>query len=176
MVHYRRNRVSGETYFFTVTLRDRRATFLVDYIDMLRAAFREELRKRPFIIDPMVVLPEHLHAVWTLPPGDADYPERWRSIKSRFTRLLVKSGANLKRHAKGEYDLWQQRYWEHTIRDEEDLTRHVDYIHFNPVKHGWVKRVRDWPHSSFHRLVRQRVCSRDWAGVGADADEEGYGE
>lgn len=176
MVQYRRNRVLGGTYFFTVTLRDRRATTLVDYIDDLRVAFRETRRKRPFVIDAMVVLPDHLHALWTLPEEDDDYAGRWRSIKSRFTRVLVKSDVALKRNAKGEYNLWQRRYWEHTVRNDADLARHVDYIHFNPVKHGWVKRVQDWPYSSFHRFVKRGICPPDWAGADMMKDGQGYGE
>ncbi len=176
MVQYRRNRVSGGTYFFTATLRDRHAMTLVEYIDVLRTAMARTLRERPFAIDAMVVLPEHLHAVWTLPPGDVDYAGRWRLMKSCFTRALAKTGVGLSRNAKGEYDLWQRRYWEHTIRDDADLARHVDYIHFNPVKHGLVKRVVDWPHSSFHRFVRQGMCTPDWAGSDRQADSGSYGE
>lgn len=176
MVQYRRNRIPGGTYFFTVTLRNRRATSLVDYIDLLRIAFRETLREMPFVMDAVVVLPDHLHAVWTLPPGDDDYAGRWRSIKGRFTRALVKADVGLARNAKGEYDLWQRRYWEHTIRDEVDRARHVDYIHFNPVKHGLVERVGDWPYSSFHRFVRQGVCPPDWGGAAVKSDHGSYGE
>jgi len=111
-----------------------------------------------------------------LPPADADYSGRWRSIKSRFTRALMKSGVNLMRNARGEYHLWQRRYWEHTVRDQEDLLRHVDYIHFNPVKHGWVQRVQDWPYSSFHKYVRQGICPQDWAGGDVDTKADGFGE
>ena len=176
MVQYRRNRVPGGTYFFTVTLRDRRATTLSEYIDALRAAFRETLLERPFVMDAMVVLPDHLHAVWTLPQEDVDYAGRWRSIKSRFTRALVKSDVELVRNVKGEYDLWQRRYWEHTIRDDVDLARHVDCIHFNLVKHGLVEQVRDWPYSSFHLFVRRGLCAADWAGVDMKSENGGYGE
>ncbi len=176
MVQYRRNRVPGGTYFFTVTLRDRCATTLVDYIDELRMAFRETLRVKPFVFDAIVVLPDHLHAVWTLPPGDDDYTGRWRSIKSRFTHALVKSDMKLRRNAKGEYNLWQRRYWEHTIRDDADFARHVDYIHFNPVKHGWVKQVQEWPHSTFHRFVKQGLCPPTWTGTDVVKDGGVYGE
>ena len=102
----------------------------------------------------MVVLPDHLHAVMTLPPDDADFSGRWRRIKSLFTRQILAQGQAIARDRRGEYGLWQKRFWEHTVRDELDLRRHVDYIH-NPVKHGLVKRVSDWPHSSFHRYVHQ---------------------
>lgn len=129
MVLYRRNRVPGGSYFFTVTLRDRRSTLLVERIEPLRAAFRHTLQRYPFVIEALVVLPDHLHTIWTLPPEDTDYAGRWKSIKSRFTRTLAGEGFNMSRNAKGEYDLWQRRYWEHTLRDEIDFTRHLDYIH-----------------------------------------------
>jgi putative transposase len=122
-----------------------------------------------------VVLPEHLHAVWTLPPDDSDYAGRWRLIKSRFMHKLMKAGLGLSRNGKGEYNLWQRRYWEHRIRDEEDFKRHVEYIHFNPVKHGWVKQVQDWPYSTFHRFVRNGIYPLDWAGYLLEFDGD-YGE
>jgi putative transposase len=175
MVAYRRSRVAGGTYFFTVTLHNRQASTLVERIDELRSVVKWVRQERPFCIDAFVVLPEHLHAVWTLPPDDSDYAGRWRLIKSRFTHALVKAGFGLSRNGKGEYDLWQRRYWEHTIRDEADFRRHIEYIHFNPVKHGWVTQVRDWPYSTFHRFVSQGVYALDWAGSGLDADGD-YGE
>ena len=162
MVHYRRNWLPGGSYFFTATLRHRQSTMLVDHVDALRAAFRHVRCQRPFVIDAMVVLPDHLHAIWTLPPNDADYAGRWRAIKSRFTRTLIKDGVKLARNAKGEYDLWQRRYWEHTLRDRIDLTRHVDYIHFNPVKHGYVASAAEWPFSSFHRYVKTGILAAEW--------------
>jgi putative transposase len=118
-----------------------------------------------------VVLPDHLHAVWTLPEGDADFSLRWRLIKTVFSRGLPQGEEISKsRFGKGERGIWQRRYWEHTLRGEGDFERHVDYIHFNPVKHGHVGRVRDWPHSPFHRLVRLGVYPEDWAG---DVRDEG---
>jgi putative transposase len=176
MVHYRRNRIPGGTYFFTVTLRDRRSAILIDHIDALRGVLRRTLQQRPFVIDAMVVLPEHIHAVWTMPSGDADYAGRWKLIKSCFTRELVKLGVGLSRNVRGEYDLWQRRYWEHTIRDEDDFARHVDYILYNPVKHGLVERVVDWPYSSFHRYVRKGLYSSDWAGVDIESHDGDFGE
>jgi putative transposase len=163
MVHYRRHRVAGGTYFFTVTLADRRSRVLTDYVDVLRGVLRRVRAARPFEIVAMVVLPEHLHAVWTLPEGDADYSGRWRAIKAGFTQELVRRGLPLPRNDKGEYDLWQRRFWEHTVRDETDLARHVDTIHYNPVKHGLVEQVKDWPWSSFHRYVRRGWVAEDWA-------------
>jgi putative transposase len=112
----------------------------------------------------MVILPGHVHAVWTLPAGDSDYPSRCRAIKSHFSREVNKQGAPLQRNARGEYRLWQRRYGEHTLRDDEDRRRHIDYLHYNPVKHGLVKRVAGWPFASFHRFVKQGLLSRDWAG------------
>ena len=154
MVLYRRNRVPGGTYFFTVTLRDRSSDLLVRYIDSLRHAFRTTRRERPFLLDAIVILPDHLHTLWTLPAGDADYAGRWRALKSRFTHSLQTQGVPLQADARGEYRLWQRRYGEHTIRDDEDRQRHVDYIHYNPVKHGLIDRVANWPFSSFHRFVK----------------------
>ena len=176
MVQYRRNRVPGGTYFFTLTLLNRRAITLVEHIDTLRVAFRRTLREHPFVINAMVVLPEHLHAMWSLPDGDDDYPGRWRSIKGHFTRTLVKQGVQFLQNSRGEYKLWQPRYWEHTIRDETDFARHTDYIHFNPVKHGWVTQVRDWPYSTFHQFVKHGVYPPDWAGANVEKDAEKYGE
>lgn len=176
MVLYRRNRIPGGTYFFTVTLKDRTRSLLVEWIDQLRIAFRETKRTNPFHIDAMVVLPEHLHVIWTLPLNDDDYSGRWRAIKARFTRSLVESGVDLQRNLKGEYNLWQRRYWEHTLRDETDLRRHVEYIHFNPVKHGLVERVGDWPYSTFHRYVHAGVYPIDWAGGDGDMETSGFGE
>lgn len=170
---YRRNRVPGGTYFFTVTLRDRSSSILVDRIDDLRKVLSSVMRARPFEIAAMVVLPEHFHALWTLPPGDDDYPGRIRLLKSRFTRCAVAAGAATRRNAKGEYDLWQRRYWEHTIRDDRDFEKYVDYIHWNPVKHGHVTRVADWPYSTFHRYAARGVYPLDWAGDYAQGDSFG---
>jgi putative transposase len=175
MVRYRRNRVEGGTFFFTVTLADRRSTALVDHVGPLRAAFRVARQERPFTVDAIVILPDHLHAILTLPEGDDDFAGRWRRIKGHFSSGLLVAGARITRHAKGELALWQRRFWEHTIRDEHDFARHVDYIHYNPVKHGLVARVTGWPHSSFHLFVRRGLLPQDWAG---DVGEGGsnYGE
>lgn len=163
MVLYRRNRVAGGSYFFTLTLADRRARLLTDHVDVLRDVVRRVRAARPFETVAMVVMPEHLHAVWTLPDEDDDYSGRWRAIKTGFTHGLRQAGVSLQPNARGECAVWQRRFWEHTVRDELDLAHHVDYIHYNPVKHGWVKQVKDWPWSSFHRYVRQGVLPGDWA-------------
>jgi putative transposase len=164
MVRYRRNFVAGGTFFFTVTLADRRSSALIDHVDSLRAAFRTTRQARPFAIDAVVVLPDRLHVVMTLPAGDADFPNRWRLLKRRFTDAVASAGDSVARNPNGELSLWQRRFWEHTIRDDRDYERHVDYIHFNPVKHGLVARVGDWPYSSFHRYVRSGILPNDWAG------------
>jgi putative transposase len=175
MVRYRRNFVAGGTFFFTVTLADRRSCALVDHIAELRAAFRLTRRERPFAIDAIVILPDHLHTVMTLPPEDADFSGRWRRIKSRFTHDVVPSGLPVTRNQRGEFTLWRRRFWEHTVRNESDFSRHVDYIHYNPVKHGLVSSVSDWPHSSFHRYVRTGVLPADWGGV-ANGPDAAFGE
>jgi putative transposase len=176
MTNYRRSRLAGGSYFFTVNLADRRSRLLTDHIELLRAAFRDARRRHPFTIEAIVVLPDHLHALWTLPEGDADFPTRWRLIKSGFSRRLPPSERiSESRRGKGERGIWQRRYWEHTIRDDADFARHTDYIHFNPVKHWHVTRVADWPFSSFHRMVHLGIYPEDWAGV-PDHGEAGYGE
>jgi putative transposase len=158
MTDYRRNFIPGGSYFFTLNLADRRQHLLTAHIARLRAAFRYARTRHPFTITAIVVLPDHLHAIWTLPEGDADFATRWRLIKSAFSRALPKGEmVSQSRAAKGERGIWQRRYWEHTVRDENDFARHVDYIHFNPVKHRHVTHVKDWPHSSFHRMVRRGV-------------------
>jgi putative transposase len=176
MTNYRRNFAAGSSFFFTVNLAERRLRLLTEHIDELRSAFRETRRHHPFTIDAMVVLPDHLHAVWTMPEGDADFATRWWLIKSAFSRSLT-SGERISdsRAAKGERGIWQRRYWEHTIRDQNDLTRHIDYTHINPVKHGLVPRVRDWPYSSFHRMVKIGSYPEDWAGD-ASNDSGDFGE
>ncbi|MBJ7406377.1 MAG: transposase [Bradyrhizobium sp.] len=165
MTSYRRNFVPGGSFFFTVNLADRRQSLLTTNIELLRAAFREIRRRHPFTIDAIVILPEHLHTVWTMPDGDADFATRWRQIKSAFSRSLeTNEPVSASCAARGERGIWQRRYWEHTIRDGEDYARHIDYVHINPVKHGLVKRVRDWGHSSFHRHVALGIYPADWAG------------
>ena len=142
MVRYRRNRIQVGVFFFTLTLAERRSTVLVDHVGGLRAAFRVARHERPFTIDAIVILPDHLHAILTLPEGDADFAGRWRRIKGHFSTGLLAAGMAIERHANGELALWQRRYWEHTIRNEDDFARHVDYIHYNPVKHRLITRVR----------------------------------
>ena len=171
MTSYRRRRIAGGTYFFTVNLAERRATDLTDHIDLLREAMETVLSDRPVRIDAMVILPDHLHAVWTLPPGDSDFSARWKDIKTGFTKAV---GADCPRSAsqriKGEKGLWQRRFWEHAIRDERDFAAHVEYCWINPVKHGLVRRVTDWPYSTFHRDVQRGIAPEDWAGETRNGD------
>ncbi|MCY1446698.1 REP-associated tyrosine transposase [compost metagenome] len=176
MVNYRRARVPGACYFLTLTLKDRRRDLLVRHSAELRQSLKVAMARMPFSLPAMVVLPDHLHMLMELPPGDAGFPSRVRLVKSGFVSLLREQpGVNLRLNAKGEANIWQRRFWEHMIRDERDYAAHVDYIHFNPVKHGLVNAVRDWPLSSFHRFVRQGLLPADWAG-GAEADVAGAGE
>ncbi|CAH6636635.1 REP-associated tyrosine transposase [Pseudocitrobacter vendiensis] len=152
MSNYRRYYINGGTWFFTVNLKNRQNDLLVSQIAALRAVVKDVKQKKPFYIDAWVVLPEHLHCIWTLPQDECDFSARWREIKKRFSKAIM-CGA-----------VWQPRFWEHAIRDEEDYRRHVDYIYINPVKHGWVTRVQDWPFSTFHRDVREGIYPMEWAG------------
>jgi putative transposase len=177
MTNYRRYFVPGGSYFFTVNLAERRLRLLTEHINALRASFRYARVRHPFAIDAIVVLPDHLHAIWTLPDGDKDFPLRWRLIKASFSRILPQGERiSRSRSSKAERGIWQRRYWEHMLRDEDDFARHADYIHFNPVKHGYVPRVLDWPYSSFHRLVQLDVYPQDWAGGSTEYQERGFGE
>jgi putative transposase len=173
MVNYRRSQIAGGTFFFTVNLQDRRRALLVEHADGLRDIVRTVRRESPFVIDAMVVLPDHWHAVWTLPPDDANYTARIRLVKARFTKHLLRAGVPLTKDTRGEYQLWQKRFWEHTIRDDRDFEAHVNYVHINPVKHGHVTRAIDWPHSTLHRYVKDGLVGVDWACV---LEAGGFGE
>ena len=163
---YRRAWHPGGTYFFTVNLLERQGNdLLIRHVDILRDVVRKVRSRHPFIIHGWVVLPEHLHCVIELPEGDCDFATRWRLIKSDFSKSILKDERRSKvRVKRGERGIWQRRFWEHLIRDEEDYNRHVDYIHWNPVKHCLVERVQDWPYSTFHRLVNEGIYPSDWAG------------
>jgi putative transposase len=163
MPRYIRAFIPGGTFFFTVTLHNRRSAILTEYIDDLRTAFADARRRRPFTIDAIVILPEHLHCIWTLPEGDGDFPSRWHDIKARFAARVPQGEAlSERRLRKGERGIWQRRYWEHVVRDERDFERHLDYIHFKPVKHGHVQCAIDWPYSSLRRFVARGSCPPDW--------------
>lgn len=163
MPRYVRAFIPGGTFFFTVALLERRKQLLTEHIGLLRRSFVEVRRTRPFQLDAIAVMPDHLHCLWTLPPGDPDFSMRWHAIKTGFSRG-IEPGEHLseRRRKKNERGIWQRRFWEHAIRDEIDFERHADYIHFNPVKHGYVSRVADWPFSSFHRYVERGIYSVDW--------------
>jgi putative transposase len=182
MPRYLRAKGPGNQYFFTVVTYDRRP--ILTWPES-RAALRQAVitarKGAPFGIDAWVLLPDHLHCVWSLPEYDKNYPRRWNVIKSTFSRLMKSRlhdetpvSASRARHR--ELTIWQRRYWEHQIRDDDDLHRHFDYIHFNPLKHGLVTRIRDWPYSTFHRFVADGTYPDDWAGSDLSDDDAGFGE
>jgi len=173
MPDYRRAWHPGGTYFFTINLLQRHGNdLLTRHVDVLREVVRSVRKRHPFRIHGWVVLPDHLHCVIELPAKDADFATRWRLIKMGFSKALPRTERLSKvRAARGERGIWQRRYWEHMIRDEADFRAHMDYVHINPLKHGLVKRVADWPYSTFHRLVAEGVYPRDWA----RGDEDGVG-
>ena len=175
-MRYRRVKISGASYFFTVNLAERQSHLLVTHVDLLRESVRYVKATHPFVIDAMVIMPNHLHALWTLPEHDNDYSTRWGLIKSGFSRQIpATERVSKSRQRKGERGVWQRRFWEHLIRDDDDYENHVDYIHYNPVKHGYVKRACDWQHSSIHRYIKLGVLNEHWGcGVMAFADDVGY--
>jgi putative transposase len=167
MRRYLRSR-AGQVFFFTVVTHDRRKILTTDLATAtLRAAIRAVRTDHPFRITAIVLLPDHIHAVWELPPGDTDYSARWRLIKAAFTRHWLEAGGEegavgASRKRREERAVWQRRFYEHTCRDDEDLKRCVDYIHVNPLKHRLVDRVAEWPWSSFHHYVRLGEYPNDW--------------
>ena len=168
MTQYRRIYTSGASWFFTVNLAHRQNNhLLVEQVDLLRQAFLYVKKRKPYDINAVVIMPDHLHCIWTLPDGDADYSGRWRLLKGYFSRGIPK-GENVSRSRtkRRERGLWQRRFWAHLLNDQDDFNTHFDYIHWNPVKHGWVESVKDWPHSSFHRNVDSGVYSVDWGHSG----------
>ena len=161
---YRRYRVAGATYFFTVNLQDRQSHLLVEQVALLRRVVARVRALMPFHVDAWVVLPDHTHALLTLPENDGDFPKRRQAIKMGFSRGVEPSEPlSVSRLARGERGIWQRRVWEHIIRDERDYAAHLDYTHFNPVKHGLVQFPADWPHSTFHRCAREGLYPADWA-------------
>lgn len=183
MPNYRRAQTAGASYFFTLVTYRRRA-FLCE--PEIRSALRDAIiavrQRHPFVIEAWVLLPDHLHAIWTLPPNDANFALRWAQIKRQVSmqcasQLKRADWLNASRIRHRESTLWQRRYWEHQIRDETDMQRHMDYLHFNPIKHGLVEYLADWPFSSFHRLVHAGVYSSDWGSSGLQQSiEDGFGE
>jgi putative transposase len=164
MPEYRRAKFKGGILFFTVVLAERPSNLLVEQVDRLRRVYRTAKERRPFDTVAICILPDHIHTVWALPEADTDFATRWSLIKSGFSRGLDAQPRSDSKILKREKGIWQRRYWEHAIRNDADLERHVDYIHFNPVKHGYVTRVVDWPHSSFHRSVERGELAADWGG------------
>jgi putative transposase len=168
MARYIRLRRAGGIYFFTVVTHNRRPFLVTEHArSCLRQAWEQTQRQCPFDVIAVCVLPDHLHCIWELPEGDDDFPKRWQELKSMFTRTYLRTGGEEgKRTAlqqrKGERAVFQPRYYEHCIRDDEDLRRHFDYTHYNPVKHGFAKSAAAWPWSTFHRYARMGWYDADW--------------
>ena len=181
MSNYRRSRTDGTTWFFTLVTYKRRQLLLEPEARLLLRATIEEVRNLyPFTIDGWVLLPDHLHCIWSLPDRDHDYSKRWGLIKARLTKdtkwLFHRDDwMNVSKQKHREGTFWQRRFWEHEIRDNQDFSRHLDYLHYNPVKHGLVRTVADWPYSTFHRDVRKGLYPLDWGGDGIDSMGE-FGE
>jgi putative transposase len=177
MPEYRRCYEPGGTFFFTLVTHCRRPILATDLARRcLREAINDVRANWPFAMVAIVLLPNHLHALWTLPPNDSRYPIRWKRIKEGFTRRYLEAGGeeippSISRLRHGERGVWERRYWEHTVRDEDDLKRCVDYVHWNPKKHGYVANVRDWQWSSFHRFVAMGEYTLAW---GEDDPTPGY--
>lgn len=164
MTDYRRFYIPGATWFFTVNLAQRRGNhLLVEKIDLLREAFRYVKDRKPFRMEAVVIMPDHLHCIWTLPLEDSDHSTRWGLLKAHFSRgLPADERISQSRFKRRERGIWQRRFWAHLLTSQEDFNAHFDYIHWNPVKHRWVWQVSDWPHSSFHRFVRLGIYPVNW--------------
>ena len=180
-MRYRRAWIAGGSFFFTVVTAERRPLFASEKaVDVLRMAFHAVRSRRHFDVEAMVVLPDHLHCIWSLPKGDADFATRWRLIKTWFTKHydpVLRTAPNRNpsmNSGKARPPLWQHRYWEHVLRDEADRARHIDYIHFNPVKHGLVTSAREWPYSSIHRYIEAGLYPPDWGQSVMDLDGVGH--
>jgi putative transposase len=197
MPEYQRAAIEGGTYFFTVVTNNRQPVLTHATVrQSLREGIQEVRQSLPFIIEAWVLLPDHLHAIWTLPEGDSNYQARWaiikRAVSKRWINMTSDNSQNMVRkthptfassklnaslHKRKESGFWQRRFWEHAIRDEEDFHRHLDYIHWNPVKHGYVSSQMDWPYSTFHRFVAQGLYPANWGGgVVADYSSDNFGE
>ena len=162
-MRYRRVDVKAGTYFFTMNLQERHKTLLIDEIDLLRVVINKVKKEHPFKLNAMVVLLEHLHVMLTLPSNDNDYQTRLSLIKAGFSRKIPKTEPiNKSRQSKGERGIWQRRYWEHHIVDEHDFENHVQYIHYNPVKHGYVKSAVDWKYSTIHHFISKGILAPNW--------------
>ncbi|MDD2711774.1 MAG: transposase [Simplicispira sp.] len=177
-MQYRRAFVPGGSFFFTVVTNRRRPLFTsADNVQTLRDAFKNVRASRPFDIDAMVVMPDHLHCIWTLPPDDADFSTRWRLIKTWFTKHChpdLRHASDTTRASQHPPAVWQHRYWEHQLRDAADFAHHADYIHYNPVKHGLATASADWPYSSFLRYVKAGIYPIDWGQSATDLKNVGH--
>ena len=174
-MRYRRASIPGATYFLTVNFAERSTWLLVDRASDLREVVRRVRQQHPFEMVAWVVMPDHIHAIWQLPESDAAYSTRWALIKAGFSRVIpTTERIRESREGKGARGIWQRRFWEHLIRDDKDLQRHVDYTHYNPVKHGYVRNAVDWPFFSIHRYVRLGWVASDW-GCSDDGDGD-FGE
>ena len=158
MSEYRRVYQHGGSYFFTVVTYNRTPILTTsENLSRLHQSFKHVMNQHSFTIEAMVILPDHLHCIWQLPPGDSDFSTRWRLIKRYFSIMKDKPVTE-----RGEKNIWQRRFWEHFLRDEEDWRRHMDYIHYNPVKHGYVQNPADWPHSSFQKSLQEGLYLIGW--------------
>jgi putative transposase len=182
MSEYRRSFINGGTYFFTLVTYQRQPIFIEPLPqELLQSAWMDVCNRFPFTTDAFCILPDHLHCILTLPSEDANYPMRIREIKRLFTKAYLLHNKetlarNSSRLARGEATIWQRRYWEHTIQDEGDFKHHLNYIHYNPVKHGYVTRVSDWGWSSFHRYVEEGYYEKDWGNESDLKFDLNYGE
>lgn len=178
-MRYRRSQTPGAAFFFTVVTHERKKILLWgENPRVLKQAFETTKARHPFAVDAIVVLPDHLHCLWTLAPGDNDFSKRWMLIKSNFTRMChdpYRSERSASRIVKREQYIWQRRFWEHQIRDDVDFARHVEYIHYNPVKHGLAKSPLGWKYSSFHRYVKEGKYHREWGAEERIVPDEGIG-
>ena len=176
MPNYRRPLAPGATVFFTVVTFERKPMLTTELSrKILRRVWKRVQTQHPFVVDAVCLLPDHLHCLWALPENDGDYSLRWSAIKGLFTKEYLNSAGqdgmrNDSRKKRGEAAVWQRRFWEHTIRDEVDYCNHFDYIHYNPVKHGLVKQVKEWPWSSYFKYVRRGYYDVEW-GNGQPIDD-----
>ncbi len=175
-MRYRRVLIPGASYFFTVNLLNRKSSLLTDNINQLRHAFSVARSYHPFTIDGIVILPDHLHMVMSLPKEDDKYSLRWNIIKGIFSKQIEPEEAvAASRKTKRERGIWQRRFWEHLIQDEWDYEHHINYIHYNPVKHGYVTTPIEWKYSSIHRFIQADLLPKNW-GCNDEFNVRNFGE
>ncbi len=176
-MQYRRSNIKGACYFFTINLANRKTRLLVEEFEILRNVINHVKQQHPFQLDAMVIMPEHFHMMMTLPENDNAYAKRIMLIKSGFSRKIPKSEPiNPSRIHKRERGIWQRRYWEHLIRDDTDYQRHIEYIHYNPVKHGHVNKPSEWQYSTLHKYIKLKIYDKDWGADPQKSDKQQYGE